>query len=230
MTMKELRRAWVTIGIALLLAGCPGSPIGPEGDGAGSDAGVGITDGGDQSDASTGAGDGDGDGDGGGGGGGGGGEVDGGETGAMDGGSDAGESGDAGAATDGGGACVDDSREENDTRTQAKQTPAASHLISADPLQLGLLMACAGDPDYIYAYADCCQQFGAKVTWDPAHALTVELLGQNGQPLALDVEERTPGQARLYVSSGGGYFFVHVRSMGADVPFSVELLAPVYGP
>lgn len=131
-------------------------------------------------------------------------------------------------------ACADDAREDDDTREQALANPPLSHVFGHGPLKLDGQVACPGDTDWLYAYADCCYPAGVRVRWEAARgALEVDLLDVEGVPLSLDapgdLAQRTPGDVRLMRASHGGPFLVRIRSGGAAaVPYTVELSAPVF--
>jgi hypothetical protein len=131
-------------------------------------------------------------------------------------------------------ACVDDAREDDDTREQALASPPRSHIFNHGPLKLEGQVACPGDEDWVHAYADCCHPAGVRVRWEAAQgALEVDLLDVEGAPLPLDapgdLAQRTPGEVLLRRASHGGPFLVRIRSGGAGaVPYSVELTAPVF--
>ncbi|OJT21919.1 hypothetical protein BO221_24510 [Archangium sp. Cb G35] len=131
-------------------------------------------------------------------------------------------------------ACTDDAREDDDTREQALATPPLSHIFGHGPLKLDGQVACPGDTDWLYAYADCCHPAGVSVRWEAARgALEVDLLDAEGVPLSLDapgdLAQRTPGEVRLMRASHGGPFLVRIRpGSEAAVPYTVELSAPVF--
>ncbi|KFA90405.1 hypothetical protein [Archangium violaceum] len=81
-------------------------------------------------------------------------------------------------------ACTDDAREDDDTREQALANPPLSHVFGHGPLTLDGQVACPGDTDWLYAYADCCHPAGVRVRWEAARgALEVDLLDAEGVPL-----------------------------------------------
>ena len=127
--------------------------------------------------------------------------------------------------------CIDDDREEDDTRAKAM---ANGTLYSpTGSMTFRDRMACKADDDFYYAHADCCNQAGTLVTWDPADGqLDVAFLDQSGSPIALeasDVAERKPGSVRLLKAKHGGDFYVRIRSVKSNaVPYTVQIFAQVF--
>lgn len=130
--------------------------------------------------------------------------------------------------------CTDDAWEDDDTLEQGLAAAPISHIFNHGPARQEGRVACPGDVDWLHAHADCCNPSGARVRWDASRGpLEVELLDAKGNPLPLgapgDIDQRQPGEVYLLRAEYGGPFLVRVQAPGAvEVPYSVELFAPVF--
>ena len=166
------------------------------------------------------------------------------DSGTSAGGGGGGAAGGSGGGAGGGGgdagfiACVD-AQEPNDAPDAGTAATARMHIVGQSPIQLDAMLCGNEINDWYRGYADCCPGYGVTVTWDAGFgSLKVSLydaaLNELTADAGLELVDIRPGYVKLIDMDRGGYFFARVSGVAAphsvNVPYSLTLQAPVFGP